>query len=284
MLALSPDIAYIHEPFNLNHSPGICRARFDYWFPYICDENEVLILNDISDCLNFKYHIFEELQASKSPAELLPSVLDCLRFQRNRILNKRPLMKDPIAVFSTEWLEKRFNMNVIIVVRHPAAFVGSIKAAKWTHPFDHFLKQPLLMGHHLVEYRRQIEDFSKSEADIVDQAILLWNMIYHTILKYRENQPDWIFVTHEALSKNPIREFGKLYQKLGLHYSTNIQEKIKGYSTADLSKVQSNKLKRDSKANIWTWKTRLNEQEIQRVKAQTIAIASVFYDEEDWLG
>lgn len=39
MLALSPSVGYIHEPFNIRHRHGICKAHFEYWFQYICDEN-----------------------------------------------------------------------------------------------------------------------------------------------------------------------------------------------------------------------------------------------------
>ena len=42
MLAFSNEIAYIHEPFNLNHNPGIFKARFENWFPYIFHGNEHL--------------------------------------------------------------------------------------------------------------------------------------------------------------------------------------------------------------------------------------------------
>jgi LPS sulfotransferase NodH len=32
MLATSPSVGYVQEPFSLNHRPGIFSAKFDYWF------------------------------------------------------------------------------------------------------------------------------------------------------------------------------------------------------------------------------------------------------------
>ena len=283
MIAISPDIGYVHEPFNLRHRPGICKAKFETWFPYVCDENEQHYLGDIQDCLHFKYHLSKEVGVAKSLKDLLRLSRDYSQFEIYRILKKRPLLKDPIAVFSAQWLAKRFNMDVIVLIRHPAAFVGSIKAAKWAHPFDHFLQQPLLMEHYLAEYRSQIEEFSRTDKDFVDQAILLWNLIHHVILRYREERPDWTFIKHEALSENPVAEFGKIYQKLGIRFSTDIQKKIESYSSAETGRDNLKQLERDSKSNIWTWKTRLTNEEIKKVRAGTAEVARAFYAEESWV-
>ncbi|MBC6456279.1 MAG: hypothetical protein GDA43_26550 [Hormoscilla sp. SP5CHS1] len=52
MIAQSPSVGYINEPFHLNHRPG-SRAKFDYWFTYITDENGANIETSIQDTLNF---------------------------------------------------------------------------------------------------------------------------------------------------------------------------------------------------------------------------------------
>ncbi len=303
MIANAPTVSYIHEPFNLQHRPGICKAKFKYQFPYICQKNEALYVNDLKDCLNFKYQFLEELKAIKSYRDVVWALLNYIRFTNYRILKKRPLVKDPMAVFSAEWLAQRFNMDVVAIIRHPAAFAGSIKRKKWLHPFDHFLKQPLLMQHHLYEYRSEIEEISKTEKDIIDQAILLWNLIHHMILIYKNNNPGWIFVKHEDLSMHPVEEFKNVYNRLDLEFSTEIEEKIKAFSFAGYSdkfkgnsksKIQgwqrrlvgdhSDKRIRNSRSNILSWKTRLSVDEVKKIKEKTHIIASKFYTEEDWTG
>ena len=303
MIAHASTVSYIHEPFNLHHRPGICRAQFNYQFPYVCRENESLYLNDLKDCLSFKYHFIEELKATKSLKEFVRSIQAYSRFTKYRILKKRPLVKDPIALFSAEWLAQRFNMDVVVLIRHPAAFAGSLKKVKWLHPFDHFLQQPLLMQHHLHEYRSEIEEFAKTEKDIIDQAILLWNLIHHMIFKYQNNHPNWIFVKHEDLSRCPLEEFRNLYHRLDLTFSPDIEENIKAYSAPDQSDkfnhitksktrswqekitgVYSDKRRRNSKSNILSWQKRLALDEVKKIREKTRIISDKFYTEKDWTG
>lgn len=284
MIASSPLVAYIPEPFNIYCRPGICNAQFDYWFTYVCDNNEHQYYSHLNDTIKFKYHLLEELNSSKSIKDILRLLRDGTRFFIYRINRKRPLLKDPIALFSAEWLAQRFDMDVIVLIRHPAAFVGSLKKANWPHPFTHFLQQPLLMKHHLNEFEYEIREFAEYDKDIIDQGILLWNLIHHMILKYKEKCHEWIFVKHEELSKYPVSGFGKIFHRLNLDYPMNVQKVIKTFSSSiNQNGQQTNvSLKRDSKANIWSWKNRLTKEEIRRIKEKTYPIASKFYSEKDW--
>ena len=302
MIAYERSLAYIHEPFNPDNKSGICKAHFKYKFPYICEENESIYKKDLENCLRFKYHLLDDLKAKRSIINITRSIFNYSRFTKYRILKKRPLVKDPIAVFSAEWLAKRFNMDVVVLIRHPAAFAGSLKKVKWSHPFKHFLQQPLLMKYRLHEYRSEIEEFSKNEKSIVDQAILLWKLVHHTILYYQDNYPDWIFVKHEDLSERPIEEFRNLYNRLGLTFSKGVEDKIRDFSLGDVSNIYGarqrtirnwrerlsgeflEQYKRNSKANIRSWKKRLTGDEIKKIQRNTINIASKFYTKKDWEG
>src|SRR5947209_3701161 len=66
MLAATPSVGYIHEPFNLTHRPGICTAKFPYWFTYINEENESLYLEPLKNTLEFRFDIGAELPAIQS--------------------------------------------------------------------------------------------------------------------------------------------------------------------------------------------------------------------------
>ena len=283
MLALSPSLGYIHEPFNLEHRPGICSAKFDHWFTYICSDNEIEYMQPIRDCLNFNYNISKQITATKNAKEFAKFVRDVIIFAIFRISKRRPLLKDPIAIFSAGWLSRNFDIDVIVLTRYPAAFVGSIVKANWEFPFAHLLNQPYLMRDYFEDFRSTIGDFAKTQRDKVDQAILLWNLIHHVISKYQISFPEWIFVKHERLSLEPINEFRKLYDRIGLVSSETIEKRIMKYSLGNSSlKDSQNGLKRDSKSNISTWKNRLTNEQIHRVKIGTDAIARAFYDDSDW--
>jgi len=287
MIARSPAVRYIHEPFNPDaFRPGICAARFEREFTYVCAENAASYQDDLRRCLEFRYRFAEGLRTVRTAADAVRTARDLGRFAFSRWRKARPLVKDPHAVFSAEWLARTFGMDVVVMIRHPAAFVGSLKKARWAFRFGQFLEQPLLMQHHLRRFQTEIEAFATKTADIVDQGILLWNVIYDVILQYRNRHPDWIFVRHEDLSRDPVSRFSGLFQSLGLKYTDSVRRAIADFSGSHNPGEQhsGSHIRRDSESNIWNWTKRLTPGEIRRVRKQTEAIASQFYGEEDWRG
>ena len=284
ILSLAPDVKYIHEPFNPLNQTGICRAEFEYWFSYICQQNESKYLDDFNDCLSFEYHVFSQLKTIKSWENLISFFQEYQETLTAKFFQKRPLIKDPIAVFSAEWLTEKFDMDTVVLIRHPAAFAGSLKHANWRYPFDHFLKQPLLIEEHLFHFQSTIEEYARQEKNIIEQAILLWNLIYFMVLKYQKKHPDWIFIRHEDLSRNPVEEFQKIFNRLNLPFNLHIQDQIEIYSGLNQRIKKEKSLKRNSKANIFNWRTRLTPQEITLIQENTNEIASAFYSQEDWNG
>jgi hypothetical protein len=194
-------------------------------------------------------------------------------------------MKDPIALFSAEWLAKRFDMNVIVLIRHPAAFASSIRRLNWTHRFSHFLNQPLLMQDHLGLFEAEIREFAEHEHDILDQAILLWRIIHHMILKYQDAHKDWFFLRHEDMSEDPLSHFEYLFKNLNLDFTEHVKTVIQDYTDSS-NPTEARKdhvfTKRDSKSNVKSWKKKLTEEEIVRLHTGVEDISKAFYSDEDW--
>jgi hypothetical protein len=180
-------------------------------------------------------------------------------------------MKDPISLLSAEWLQKTFEMEVVVVIRHPAAFVGSLKKGNASFPFEHLLAQEQLMKDHLFEYEETIRKYASDPPDIIDQGILLWNLFNEMILKYRTTHSNWLFYRHEDLSREPVIKFREIYEKLGLNYSPTIKKKITKHSSANSN--EQTQLKRDSESNIWSWKRRLTREEVLRIYEGTYQIS-----------
>ena len=55
MLALSPRIGLIHEPFSPITPPGISSAPFDRFFRYVTEENEGPYVEPFERLLEFRY-------------------------------------------------------------------------------------------------------------------------------------------------------------------------------------------------------------------------------------
>ena len=75
------------------------------------------------------------LKNAKTSKAYRLSLKQYFNFKRSKEAGLRPLLKDPIAIMSCEWLAETFNMDVIVVIRHPAAFVASLKVAGWEFAF-----------------------------------------------------------------------------------------------------------------------------------------------------
>lgn len=284
MIAASPAVAYIHEPFHLNHNQGFCGATFDYWFAYICPENEARYLRYFQKTTQFRYNLVWNWELLRNPETREQVIKDYQFFQKKRAAGCRPLLKDPIALFSAEWLANRFNMDVVVMIRHPAAFAYSLKKAGWFHNFSHFLEQPLLMQHYLYPFEAEMREFIQEPRDIIQHAALLWKLIHYMIGLYRERYPDWLFVRHEDLSADPQAGFREIFTRLQLDFSARVQAKIEDYSSSknqtDAPPLHS--IKRDSKANIATWKTALTTAEIDYVRREVNDISSQFYAASEW--
>ena len=93
----------------------------------------------------------------------------------------RQVIKDPIAVLSLDWLYNNFDIDILILVRHPAAYVSSFKRMNWDFPFDHLLSQENLMEIELYPLR---EEILNAPTDFVERAALSWKWIYFILSKY----------------------------------------------------------------------------------------------------
>lgn len=289
MLAQSPSVGYIHEPFNPwnpQKKLGICSPRVPYWFFYVTEEKEEIYRNAIERTLEFRYNLIDGLKGIRSRRDLSRVKQEHSRFRTNRSLGARPLIKDPFALFSADWFVETFDMKAVILIRHPAAVVSSLKRLDWGLPIWHFLKQPRLMEEHLHPFKEEIEEFTKGEYDVIDQAILLWNLLYYVVSRYRTQHDEWVFLRHEDISRAPMEQFRALFERLDLDFSTGVESAIREH-TAPTNRPEvpvewSHSLKRDSRSLIWNWKKRLTDWEIQRVRKGTQEVAREFYLDEDW--
>jgi hypothetical protein len=286
MIAASPKppVAYLWEPFSVLHRPGICRARFPYWFPYVCAENEQPYLAPITDMLDFRYGTAAELRSVRSVKDAGRLIRDRRGFHRYRAQSARPLLKDPIAVFSAEWLSDTFAMDVLVLIRHPAAFANSVKMRRLRHPFGDFLAQPLLMRDLLSPFEEEIRGFTSHERPLLDQAILLWKLIHHAIAEFRHRRPEWLFLRLEDLASDPMSRFEDIYIRLGQELDVRARAIILEHSRSTNAAESPDPAdhRRDSRASIETWKSRLTGEEIEKIRREVEPLSKEFYSDVDW--
>jgi Sulfotransferase family len=297
-LALDPHSGYIPEPFNRRNRPGICRAGFPYQFFHLTPANAGPYRAALADTLAWRYSPRAERARVKRAGDLARMARDAAYFQTMRMRGARPIMKDPIALFSADWLADSFDMGVVVVVRHPAAFVASLRAAGWGNfPFADLRDQPALMADRLAPFAAAIEAAAATPPEPVEAGILLWNLFHHQIARYRAERPGWLFPRHEDVSADPQAGFRDLYAALGLDFTPAVARGLAEISTAaaprplDAARRLARRathirtkpwLNRDSRGNIRAWQTRLTPDEIARIRDGTAAVAEGFYGPGDW--
>jgi hypothetical protein len=276
-----PAVAYLNEPFNIRQPRGLFPSRPPFWFPYICAENAREVRADIAHLLASRYAAFTELRDVRSAHDLGRLGRDVAMHARDRLRSARPLMKDPIAVFSSEWLCETFSMDVVISARHPCGFAASLMRLGWTHPFDHFLRQPLLMRDHLARFEDEIRWFAACERPIVEQAALLWKLVYATVATLRARHPGWSVVRLEDLADAPVQGFAHLARRVDLSFSPDIRAAVIASSASSnpVATSGSSNVFRHSSAAVQAWRTRLSRADVRTIGGIVGDAARGFYDD-----
>lgn len=287
MLSINNQIAYISEPLNVLHRSGVFNQTVEHWYTYICGQNENLYLPSFRNILEFRYHLGAEIKSIRSGKDFLRMCRDWVNFSTAKFFDKRPLLKDPFAVFSIEWFAHRLDCHTIVVIRHPAAFTSSLKRLKWSFDFTDLLSQPLLMQDWLEPYREEMITVSDTNEDIILQSSLLWRMIYKVVTELQKKTHNINVVRHEDLSLDPIEGFSNLYQILDINLTKSASEKVVSSSStvnpSELSPSSVHSTKLNSRANIDNWKHRLTKDEIKRIQQLTADVSINYYSEQDWL-
>jgi hypothetical protein len=278
IISHAPGVRYVHEPFNIGlkrytHSP------LKYWFEYIAaatpDEREQEVLEYLRSFYAFpSRYILNKALAIRSPKEAYLLLADL----KGRYTD-RTLIKDPIAIMSAPWIQQEAHADVIVAIRHPAAFVASLMARNWHFDFNNLLQQPLLMEQRLQPFATQINAYAAEQPGIIEQGILLWNIIYSTVKDYRDVYgSSWQFIRHEDISLHPVEIFREIFQRLGLDLTPLVKDKIIASTTATEETAQM----RNARKNTKTWKHRLTAEQIEQIRVGTANVCAHFYNEEDW--
>ena len=289
MLAASPRLGYIREAFNIE--VGLLKETdtLNYEYQHIPPEdNNEKYIADFERVLNFKYTVKQVLGLGVTCPQpfipkLKPRIMHYLSMKRYRFEDRRPLLKDPVALFSAEWLSNIFNMPVVVLIRHPAAYVASIKRLCWRFDFRNLTEQKKLMEHYLSDLK---DDLYNPPDNLIAKAALLWKCFYLVVEKYRHLRPDWIFVRHEDLIMDPVNRFKNLYQHLDIPFGPKEEQKISDYTSGanpvDAPGGAVHYLKRDSKSLLKNWRNKLDSSELQLIKRIVRDVSDSFYTAQEW--
>lgn len=279
-----PRVKYVHEPFNVDWPNKTMGLKLDTWFSHYQSSNQkeeiYTAFNDLLNPSPLKYALTVCQETGldiKTPMRFAKHLLF------HRLFRPRIMVKDPIALLSAEWLYETFDFKVIVMIRNPFAFVGSLKVAGWEEfDFENLRKQEYLMRGFLYKFSDAVESMCirRDHYDLVDRAALLWNILHFVILEYQRKHSDWLFVKHEEIATDPEQGFRQIFDYLQLDVDDNIMKYIRNHTSKKNPAVaeSTSYQPRNSKLSLYTWQERLSSEEIERVKIATRDIASILYD------
>lgn len=279
MIACHPRIVYCSEPFN----PERLDLPARQWFHRVTADDEAAFAGYLRPFCELRFPWRE--RRADHPAGLLGRLRRSISYARRRAQAARPLIKDPIALFSAEWLAERYHAQTLVLIRHPAAFASSIRRLGWLTPAADLLAQPAVMDEWLHPFAADLQRLVDRPDDIIAHAVVGWNVLHHVIRIFQERHADWLFCRHEDLSRRPIQEFARLFEWLDLEFSDDVVRAIERHSDEENPREaggQVHQLQRNSRANIWNWQKRLTADEIARIRAGTRELGDHFYGEADW--
>lgn len=286
VLSAPIEVDYIHEPFNPDCGiPGLER-RFLYLRP---GERAPESYRDPIDRL-FRYDV--RLRTGHYPEDsrlkrALKSVAGSrgpfyYRIARWNPFHTAAVIKDPIGCLLTGYLAERHGVRPVVLVRHPLAVAASVKRLGWTPTLDFLREQPRLS-----------EDYFSSsdwtDADVstpVRAAAWQWRALNRVLLTEADRHDDWLLVSHEEISRDPVATFRRLYSALELPWSSRIERGIRRRTSsrnpAEARRGRTQDFARDSRALLDLRVSMLDPEERREVFEITAEVALRVYPEESF--
>jgi hypothetical protein len=284
-MSRAPSVTFVDEPFNLVYNPRRISSPMPHWFEYVCADNADVFSRPVDAVYALRYPL-RQPEALRRSAERRRLVREAVGTARARLGNRRLIVKDPIAVFSVPWLADRYDALPVLCIRHPAGFVSSLLKLGWEFDFANWVDQPLFMRDCAGRFAADIERYARTRQPLLEQAILLWRVIYSRIHDYQRAHPEWAFVRHEDLAAAPLVGFEALFARCGLMLSATVSDYIIATSgagnPADVSPEKFKTVHLDSTAAASSWRGRLYRDDVARIREATELESSWYYNAESW--
>ncbi len=271
MLA-DPGLWQIHEPFNPNKR--MWKRSFEYAAP---SSPRPDVDRYFAALLRGRHRATSTYPHTDHP--LMP-----LRLFRPPI--RRAIVKDPLACLLTGYLARHFDLDTLVLFRHPADFAASIVRLGWPTGtyLERFLRDILLMDEHLGPYALLLESHRNGN-DLASAAVLhgalnrvLWNQAQATA-GIRTLQ-------FETLCRDPITQFEQLFSRLGLPYTEATRSRHQALCTApdhDPAHYRTHAVARNSAAMADAWRRQLDTAQRATVRAIWDQFGIPLYsDPADW--
>ena len=287
VLALPGEICYVSEPFNKDFGLEGLDKQFVHMYRGMNNEDYYrrILKSLLTGHARFKRLPVEpNLGLRQNVGRLLFKSGTNLNYRKARLTgSRRLLLKDPMACLAARYMQQQFDVEVVVIVRHPIPNLASMRRVGVDHTLVDLVEQPRLYHKYLkpilggVNVRRLPE---------LERRCLVWSSLNYMLHEFARTNPRFKVVRHNELCSEPESNFRKLYDQLGLDYTPEIEAKIRELTSAknpvNVENGAMHVLGRDSRGmSTGRYKTFSPEEE-KVIHSLTDDVTKLFFPVTDW--
>jgi hypothetical protein len=174
---------------------------------------------------------------------------------------------------------------VLVLVRHPAAFVASYLRIDEPNRLPDLLSQPALMADLLAPLAGDVRRYAAGARDRVGEAVTLWRAVNQAVDVLAPGR-GWLIRRHEGLATDPHGGFADVFDAFGLAFTAAVRRRIAettdGSNPAEAPDGVLHQLRRDSRAATTAWRRRLSPEQVRRIREEVGELGHRHYPDDAW--
>jgi len=282
VVANAPGVSVLHEPFNRDWG----MAGVPSWYPYWTADGEGPVIDRlIRDLLSGRAKYLRNQPSDNFiKARLRRAIGSRNEFQYHyaRLVQRRKLvLKDPLALLLTPHLVAEYDFKAVILIRHPGAFLVSLRRMSWQSSVDWLSDKEEFIRMH-APYLAEIE----AGSSFAYRAGLFWKALYSFAMRVAKDYPAAVhLIRHEDLSLSPHIHLPSVLNHLGIDDISHSLKYAKRSTTGNTvlpPAGQLHEFERDAKSLVTAWQREITEDECDDLRRATMPIVDHLYPDAPW--
>lgn len=192
------------------------------------------------------------------------------------IPGSRLIVKSVHTPLCLEWLTRKFNLKVLIVLRNPYSLYASYLRMNMPDGFRNPLSQERLLN----DFKDSLPERAFKLNGPADAVAFQIAFMYRVIDEQISRNGNWVLTSHDRICSDPVSWFMEIYKQLGIDWPKNALAKLtklngegNGYTPTRIASQQPTKWKKElDKADIEAIEYWVNEFQLEDFFERHVAI------------